>query len=105
MGKKRRLRANNPKFSKKHSTHPKMLINAEPPKLIHTVEVEPKKEEPKVEIKAAIQLKPDTQEIAEIKPVVEKPKPKTTKKRRTTSTKAKTTTRRPRAKKTATKSE
>ena len=79
MGKKRRLRANNPKFSKKHSTHPRML-----------------KDEKNIDTQEPVVAKLELQNKEPA--VVEKPKP--TRKRKPTTTRArkqKTTTRKTKA--------
>ena len=92
MGKKRRIRSNNAKFSAKFSMHPKLIKDeAIVASAIIDSDVDTVKSEP----------------VVQLKPVEEAPKivetPKTTRKKRTT-TKPKTTTRerKTRAKKTET---
>ena len=92
MGKKRRLRANNPKFNVKFSTHPKLTKDDA---IVETPTVN--SNSIKIKNEPAVQLKP----VEEAPKIVEKEK--TTRKRRAT-TKPKTTTRarKTRAKKTET---
>ena len=100
MGRKRRIRTNNPKFSKKHSTHPKLLKDDCVLETIIQASIETPKVEPAEEVIKVVEVKLP---VIETPPVIEKPKP--TRKKRTTAAKTKTTTRRTRAKKTKTKSE
>tara|TARA_A100001515_G_scaffold144158_1_gene147395 strand:- start:1945 stop:2271 length:327 start_codon:yes stop_codon:yes gene_type:complete len=99
MGRKRRLRKNNPKFSNKYSNHPKLIKDDFVLETKTEANIEPPKVEPIEEVKPIVEIKA----VVETAPVIEKAKP--TRKRRPTTTKRKPTTRRAKAKKTTIKSE